>query len=101
MINQRVLHLSVACLLPLLLVGIGIAQQYEKLAEPALPVVVARFPSFTEGIVFDHQGNAFVSNGRKVWRVTPDGKSTIWVSELGLSSGYPFNGHKVLGDDST
>ena len=54
---------------------------------------VARVPSYCEGIVFDHAGNAYVSHGRFVTRVSPDGKTSRW-----LDTGGAPNGHKVLAD---
>ena len=84
----------------LLMASVVVASPQQIKYPVNLPVEVASFPGFTEGIVFDHGGNAFVSNGRKLWKVTPDGKASVWVSELGVARGYPFNGHKILGDDS-
>lgn len=54
---------------------------------------VARVPSYCEGIVFDHAGNGYVSHGKYVTRVSPDGKTSRW-----LDTGGAPNGHKVLAD---
>jgi gluconolactonase len=54
---------------------------------------VARVPSYCEGIVFDHAGNGYVSHGKFVTRVAPDGKKSQW-----LDSGGAPNGHKILAD---
>jgi gluconolactonase len=54
---------------------------------------VARVPSYCEGIVFDRDGNGYVSHGKFVTKVTPDGKKSQW-----LDSGGAPNGHKILGD---
>ena len=54
---------------------------------------VVRVPSYCEGIVFDHDGNGYVSHGKFVTKVTPDGKKSEW-----LNSGGAPNGHKILGD---
>jgi gluconolactonase len=54
---------------------------------------VARVPSYCEGIVFDHAGNGYVSHGKFVTKVTPNGKKSQW-----LDSGGAPNGHKVLAD---
>ena len=56
------------------------------------PVEVARVPTYTEGIVFDQAGNAFISHDRFVTRIEPGGRSAIWAE-----TGSP-NGHKVLAD---
>jgi gluconolactonase len=58
------------------------------------PTKVVEVPGYCEGIVFDRNGLAYISdtdNG-KVYRVTPDGKASIWAI-----IGAP-NGHKILGD---
>ena len=54
---------------------------------------VARVPSYCEGIVFDHAGNGYVSHGKFVTKVAPDGKKSQW-----LDSGGAPNGHKILAD---
>ncbi|HEX3151392.1 MAG TPA: SMP-30/gluconolactonase/LRE family protein [Gemmataceae bacterium] len=54
---------------------------------------VVRVPSYCEGIVFDRDGNGYVSHGKFVTKVTPDGKKSEW-----LNSGGAPNGHKILGD---
>jgi len=54
---------------------------------------IVRVPSYCEGIVFDHAGNGYVSHGKYVTKVTPDGKKSQW-----LDSGGAPNGHKVLAD---
>jgi gluconolactonase len=54
---------------------------------------VVRVPSYCEGIVFDHDGNGYVSHGKFVTKVTPEGKKSPW-----LDSGGAPNGHKILGD---
>src|SRR5262249_8603558 len=56
------------------------------------PVEVARFHSLAEGIVFDSRGNAYVSHGRFISRISPDGKKSVWAE-----TGAPA-GHKILPD---
>jgi gluconolactonase len=56
------------------------------------PEEVTRVPTYTEGIVFDHEGNAYVSHDKFVSRVTPSGETAVWAE-----TGSP-NGHKVLAD---
>lgn len=51
-------------------------------------------PGYSEGVVFDHAGNAYIStplNG-EIYRVTADGRATVWAK-----TGAP-NGHKILAD---
>lgn len=54
---------------------------------------IVRVPSYCEGVVFDHDGNAYISHGKFVTKVTPDGKKSQW-----LDSGGAPNGHKILAD---
>src|SRR5215831_15120786 len=56
------------------------------------PVEVARVPSYSEGIVFDGRGNAYISHGRFISLISPDGKARIWAE-----TGSP-DGHKILPD---
>lgn len=56
-------------------------------------VEIMRVPSYCEGVVFDHAGNAYISHGKFVTKVTPDGKKSQW-----LDTGGAPNGHKVLAD---
>ncbi len=55
---------------------------------------VVEVPGYSEGIVFDQSGNAFISdvlNGT-IYRVSAEGEATAWAK-----TGAP-NGHKVLAD---
>ena len=64
-------------------------------APPATPIKTVRFltfPDFTEGVVFDREGNGYISHGKTVGRFTLDGKHEIWAE-----TGGP-NGHKILPD---
>lgn len=68
-------------------------------ALPALPqgfepAVFAESSEFSEGPVFDYQGNFFFTHGKFVSRVTPRGEQSIWLETAGA------NGHKVLPDGS-
>jgi gluconolactonase len=56
------------------------------------PVEVVRVPNYCEGIVFDHEGHGYVSQGKFIMRVGRDGKAEQWAE-----TGSP-NGHKVLAD---
>src|SRR5882724_1635462 len=56
------------------------------------PIEIARFRSLTEGIVFDAEGFAYVSHGRVISRVSPNGAKSVWA-ETGAPSG-----HKILAD---
>lgn len=55
---------------------------------------VVRVPSYCEGIVFDHQGDGYISHGKFVTKVSlKDGKKSQW-----LDTGGAPNGHKILAD---
>mgnify|MGYP000995962738 CR=1 FL=1 len=60
-------------------------------SKPLLTKVYA-VPHYCEGVVFDHAGNFYVSEGRVIHRITPDGKGSVWAE-----TGEP-NGHKILAD---
>ena len=55
-------------------------------------VEVARTDEFSEGPVFDYDGNFFFTHGRFVTRIDTEGSSKIWIETAGA------NGHKVLPD---
>ena len=56
------------------------------------PVKVLEVPHYCEGVVFDHAGNGYVSEGDRIVQFSLDGKSSTWAV-----TGAP-NGHKVLAD---
>jgi gluconolactonase len=56
------------------------------------PVKVLIVPEYSEGIVFDHDGNAYISHGKIITQISRDGKSRKWAE-----TGAP-NGHKILAD---
>ena len=60
------------------------------------PVEIARVPSYCEGVVFDHDGNAYISHGRYITQISFAGDSSIMTS-IWAETGAP-NGHKVLAD---
>lgn len=56
------------------------------------PTEFARSSEFSEGPVFDYQGNLFFTHGKFVSRVTPQDERSIWLETTGA------NGHKVRPD---
>ena len=66
----------------------------EELPDPekVKPSQMFIVPEYCEGVVFDHQGNGYISHGKTITRFTVDGKHHTWVE-----TGEP-NGHKVLAD---
>jgi gluconolactonase len=58
------------------------------------PVEIVRVPNYCEGIVFDHEGYGYISQGKFIMRVSKDGKAEQWAE-----TGSP-NGHKVIADGS-
>jgi gluconolactonase len=60
--------------------------------DSSAPVEFARSEEFSEGPVFDYEGNLFFTHGRFVTRVKPDRSRAVWAETSGA------NGHKVLPD---
>jgi len=58
------------------------------------PTEVARVRTYTEGPVFDRQGNLFFTHNQGVAKLSAGGELSDWVS--GTEAGY--NGHKILPD---
>ena len=58
------------------------------------PAKVVEVPGYSEGVVFDRDGNAYISDTQHgdIYRVTPDGTAAVWAK-----TGAP-NGHKILAD---
>jgi gluconolactonase len=58
------------------------------------PVKIAEVPGYCEGIVFDRQGQAYVSDTQHgtIYKISPDGKTAVWASTAAP------NGHKILSD---
>jgi gluconolactonase len=58
------------------------------------PVKLVELPGYTEGVVFDRDGVAYVSDTQHgtIYRVTPSGEASLWAT-----TGAP-NGHKILAD---
>jgi len=57
-----------------------------------VPVEVARTNTYSEGPVFDGDGNLYVSHDRFISRISPDGEVEIWAETREPS------GHKILAD---
>jgi gluconolactonase len=55
-------------------------------------VEVFTVPAYCEGVVFDHDGNGYISHGKVITRFSLDGKHATWTE-----TGSP-NGHKILAD---
>jgi gluconolactonase len=56
------------------------------------PAAVLEVPHYCEGVVFDHSGKGYLSEGDTIWQFTLDGVAREWAK-----TGAP-NGHKVLAD---
>jgi gluconolactonase len=61
-------------------------------AKAVKPVDVLVVPEYSEGVVFDHAGNAYISHGDAITKITPEGKASLWAKTPAP------NGHKILGD---
>ena len=65
----------------------------ERLDASAMqPTKLLEVPHYCEGVVFDHAGNGYISEGKRIVQFRPDGTSRTWAT-----TGAP-NGHKVLAD---
>jgi gluconolactonase len=73
-----------------------LAGESPKAALPAdnavKPVEVVVVPEYSEGIVFDHSGNAYISHGDTITKISPAGKPSTWAKTPAP------NGHKILAD---
>lgn len=80
------------CLSMLVFVAIPVAAA--DLPDPAKtkPTQLFTVDHYCEGVVFDHDGNGYVSHGKVIERFSLDGKHAVWAE-----TGAP-NGHKVLAD---
>lgn len=58
------------------------------------PAEIARSRTFTEGPVFDRQGNLYFSHREGIDKLTPMGELIEWVRNADAG----FNGHKILPD---
>ena len=54
------------------------------------PIEIARVPTYTEGVVVDHDGNLYVSHADHISKITPEGELSLWAQTPSP------NGHKVL-----
>jgi gluconolactonase len=76
--------------------SIGASSFASELPDPKTvkAVEVLTVPSYCEGVVFDHEGNGYISHGRYITKFSLDGSHSIWAE-----TGAP-NGHKILADGS-
>ncbi len=65
-----------------------------SLSQAGAPEAVQLFtvPRYCEGVVFDHEGNGYISWGKTITKFSLDGKNAVWAE-----TGAP-NGHKILAD---
>jgi gluconolactonase len=65
-----------------------------ELSDPAKvkPTQLFTVDHYCEGVVFDHDGNGYISHGKVIVKFSLDGKNAVWAE-----TGAP-NGHKVLAD---
>ena len=78
--------------LAITLTFLAACQQPTGWQTPLQPVEIARLPTYTEGVVVDHDGNLYVSHADRIRKVTPGGQ----VAEWGTTPSP--NGHKILAD---
>lgn len=79
----------------LLLVAVAIALTSDLPSEKSVKLTkIVEVPGYSEGVVFDREGNAYISdvlNGT-IYRIEAEGKASVWAK-----TGAP-NGHKILAD---
>lgn len=56
------------------------------------PIQLLEVPHYSEGVVFDHQGQGYLSEDKTIWQFTTEGNAKPWST-----TGAP-NGHKILAD---
>lgn len=83
------IHRTVAAALAVLVASPLIAAEIPS-SDAVKPAEVILTHDYSEGVVVDHDGNLYISHGKIVTKVTPEGKGTTWAE-----TGAP-NGHKVL-----
>lgn len=76
---------------PLLALGLSLALELPP-ADQVKPAPILITNDYTEGVVVDHDGNLYISHGKVVTKITPEGKDSTWAEP-----GQP-NGHKILAD---
>ncbi len=77
----------------LCLVSLGLADELPS-PETTKPVRLFTVPNYCEGVVFDYQGDGYISHGKTITKFSVDGRHETWVE-----TGAP-NGHKILADGS-
>ncbi|HKG21198.1 MAG TPA: SMP-30/gluconolactonase/LRE family protein [Blastocatellia bacterium] len=80
--------------LSLILIAMNFPASELPAEKSVTPSKVVEVPGYSEGIVFDQSGNAYISDTQngEIYRVAPDGRAVVWAK-----TGAP-NGHKVLAD---
>jgi gluconolactonase len=78
--------------LAILALSLVVRTVYAEAPKAAEPVKVFEVPHYCEGVVFDHAGQGYVSEGVTIVQFSPDGTHREWAV-----TGSP-NGHKVLAD---
>ena len=85
-------------LAPSLLVALLAAVPGEPPPESAVkPVKVVQVPQYSEGIVFDHDGNGYISHGKVITQIRGLSGGGNITTRVWAETGAP-NGHKVLAD---
>ena len=91
MLTRTPRHVVQSLLIITVLASVAGAQD---LPNPATtkPIQMFTVPNYCEGVVFDHDGNGYISHGTTITKFSVDGKHEIWAE-----TGAP-NGHKILAD---
>src|SRR5688572_26573055 len=82
-----------ALILTMLLTGVSVMNAAELPDAAKIQAVkLLEVHTYCEGVVFDHDGNGYVSHGDRITKFSLDGKGSVWAT-----TGSP-NGHKILAD---
>ncbi len=91
---MRTIHLSLLCLWTTACGLSGLAAQAQGIpdADKVKAVELFRVGDYCEGVVFDHQGQGYISHAKSITKFSLDGEHAVWAE-----TGAP-NGHKILAD---
>ncbi len=62
------------------------------------PIEIARVPTYTEGVVVDHDGNLYVSHTDRISKITLEGKESLWAHPFAERSQGAGNGTHLVCD---
>ena len=88
---RRIERVATSLTLVMALTGLVFCQDLPDSAT-IKPVQLFTVPNYCEGVVFDHEGNGYISHAKTITKFFLNGTHSKW-----LDTGAP-NGHKILAD---